>query len=108
MLSFGHPEGFGLPLAEAAACGCALIGYTGLGGREIFELGKPNNSVWDVEYGDWNKFIKSAKELVELSKHKFDFASQLNSFSTSVRKKYSKEKMLTSLKIAISKWECFL
>ena len=24
-LAFGHPEGFGLPLAEAAACGCALI-----------------------------------------------------------------------------------
>ena len=108
LLSFGHPEGFGLPLAEAAACGCALIGYTGLGGREIFELGKPNNSVWSVEYGDWYKFIKSAKELVELSKHQIDFAMQLNSFSTSVRKEYSKEKMLTSLKIAISKWESFL
>ena len=24
------------PLAEAAACGCALVGYTGLGGKEIF------------------------------------------------------------------------
>ena len=65
MLAFGHPEGFGLPLAEAAACGCALIGYTGLGGREIFELGEPYNSVWIIEYGDWNQFIKSSKDLIE-------------------------------------------
>ena len=100
--------GFWSSLAEAAACGCALIGYTGLGGREIFELGKPHNSVWIIEYGDWNQFIKSSKDLIELSKHKINFASQLNSFSTSVRRKYSKEKMLSSLKTAISKWECFL
>ena len=36
-LAFGHPEGFGLPLAEAAACGCYLIGYSGLGGRELLQ-----------------------------------------------------------------------
>ena len=26
-LSFGYPEGFGLPVAEAMSCGCAVIGY---------------------------------------------------------------------------------
>ena len=36
-LSFGHPEGFGLPVAEAMACGCSVVGYSGLGGRELFE-----------------------------------------------------------------------
>ena len=30
-LSCGHPEGFGLPLAEAIACGCIIVGYHGLG-----------------------------------------------------------------------------
>ena len=30
-LSCGHPEGFGLPLAEAIACGCLVVGYHGLG-----------------------------------------------------------------------------
>jgi glycosyltransferase involved in cell wall biosynthesis len=35
-LSFGHPEGFGLPPAEALACGCLVIGYHGGGGREYF------------------------------------------------------------------------
>ena len=28
-LSCGHPEGFGLPLAEAIACGCLVVGYHG-------------------------------------------------------------------------------
>ena len=36
-LSFGHPEGFGLPVAEALANGCAVVGYTGLG-RELLSL----------------------------------------------------------------------
>ena len=35
-LSFGHTEGFGLPAAEAMSCGCIVVGYDGLGGREFF------------------------------------------------------------------------
>lgn len=47
-LSFGAPEGFGIPPAEALARGCVVIGYDGGGGREYFttETGYP------VEYGD--------------------------------------------------------
>lgn len=36
-LSFNHREGFGLPPAEAMACGCVVIGYTGIGGAEYFK-----------------------------------------------------------------------
>ena len=46
-LSCGHPEGFGLPLAEAIACGCLVVGYHGLAGRD-FAL--PHMQV--VEFGD--------------------------------------------------------
>ena len=46
-LSCGHPEGFGLPLAEAIACGCLVVGYHGLAGRD-FAL--PHMHV--VEFGD--------------------------------------------------------
>lgn len=46
-LSCGHPEGFGLPLAEAIACGCLVVGYHGLAGRD-FAL--PHMRV--VEFGD--------------------------------------------------------
>lgn len=33
-LSFSEREGFGLPPAEAMACGCVVIGYHGQGGKE--------------------------------------------------------------------------
>jgi glycosyltransferase involved in cell wall biosynthesis len=36
-LSFSQTEGFGLPPAEAMACGCIVIGYTGRGGKEYFK-----------------------------------------------------------------------
>jgi glycosyltransferase involved in cell wall biosynthesis len=35
-LSFSEREGFGLPPAEAMACGSYVVGFTGLGGREFF------------------------------------------------------------------------
>jgi hypothetical protein len=36
-LSFNFREGFGLPPAEAMACGAIVIGYTGRGGDEYFK-----------------------------------------------------------------------
>jgi hypothetical protein len=36
-LAFNEREGFGLPPAEAMACGCYVIGYHGQGGREFFD-----------------------------------------------------------------------
>ena len=35
-LSLGHSEGFGLPVAEALAAGCLVVGYDGGGGHELF------------------------------------------------------------------------
>jgi glycosyltransferase involved in cell wall biosynthesis len=36
-LSFSDRESFGLPPAEAMACGCVVIGYDGSGGREFLK-----------------------------------------------------------------------
>jgi glycosyltransferase involved in cell wall biosynthesis len=36
-LALGKREGFGLPAAEAMACGCFVVGFPGFGGREIFD-----------------------------------------------------------------------
>ncbi|WP_250002930.1 glycosyltransferase [Actinoplanes sp. M2I2] len=36
-LSFSDREGFGLPPAEAMACGSYVVGYPGLAGREFFD-----------------------------------------------------------------------
>jgi hypothetical protein len=59
-LSCGHPEGFGLPLAEALACGCMVVGYHGLGGRD-FAL------PWmeAVEFGDLLGFLKTLERCLE-------------------------------------------
>ena len=56
-VSSGHPEGFGLPLAEALACGCLVIGYHGLGGRD-FAL--PHMRC--VEFGDLYGFVEALEE----------------------------------------------
>ena len=56
-LSCGHPEGFGLPLAEAIACGCLVVGYHGLAGRD-FAL--PHMKV--VEFGDLLGLLKGVEE----------------------------------------------
>jgi glycosyltransferase involved in cell wall biosynthesis len=51
-LSCGHPEGFGLPLAEAIACGCITVGYHGLAGRDYCKPG-----LYQVEFGDLLGFL---------------------------------------------------
>ena len=56
-LSCGHPEGFGLPLAEAIACGCLVVGYHGLAGRD-FAL--PHMKV--VEFGDLLGLLKGLEQ----------------------------------------------
>jgi glycosyltransferase involved in cell wall biosynthesis len=56
-LSFSEQEGFGMPPAEAMACGCYVIGFTGLGGREIFD---PATST-PIEEGDVLAMAKAAE-----------------------------------------------
>lgn len=58
-LSCGHPEGFGLPLAEAIACGCICVGYHGLGGRDFC---RP--ALHEVEFGDLLGFLQALEAAV--------------------------------------------
>ncbi len=61
-LSFNHREGFGLPPAEAMACGCYVIGYTGQGGKEYFksEFSLP------VEDGNILSFVKNIENSLKI------------------------------------------
>jgi glycosyltransferase involved in cell wall biosynthesis len=58
-LSCGHPEGFGLPLAEAIACGCICVGYHGLGGRDFCLP-----ALHAVEFGDLLGFLNSLEQAI--------------------------------------------
>lgn len=47
-VALGRREGFGLPAAEAMACGCYVVGFPGFGGRDLF----PGDCSRPVEDGD--------------------------------------------------------
>ena len=86
-LSFGFPEGFGLPVAEAFACGCAVIGYDGLGGRELFKYASQYPGLsFPVQYRDWYAFIDSFRIFDQnLSQFKSETLSNLSSLSLMIR-----------------------
>lgn len=65
-LSFNHREGFGLPPAEAMACGCLVIGYQGGGGKEYFK----NEFSYPIEDGNIIQFAKTVEDVI--AKHSFE------------------------------------
>lgn len=60
-LSLAYQEGFGLPAAEAMACGAYVVGFHGFGGREYFrpEFSHP------VEPGDALGMARATAEVIE-------------------------------------------
>jgi glycosyltransferase involved in cell wall biosynthesis len=60
-LTFGHPEGFGRPPLEALSCGCAVIGYHGLGGREFFRL---ELGAQAIEPGDVRAYVEAVERFL--------------------------------------------
>ena len=105
-LAFGHPEGFGLPLAEAAACGCALIGYSGLGGRELLAMARSQGVGWEVEYGDWQGFVNATEALIRaVEERPKTVVSRLQALSDQMRQQYSWAAMVKSVEKALPRWE---
>jgi Glycosyl transferases group 1 len=60
-LSLAHSEGFGLPAAEAMACGAYAVGFHGFAGREYF---RPDFSS-PVEPGDVLALAHAAADVIE-------------------------------------------
>jgi glycosyltransferase involved in cell wall biosynthesis len=59
-LNFSYQEGFGLPAAEAMACGNYVIGYHGYGGKEFFR----SPSSCRIETGDVLGVARAVEEAV--------------------------------------------
>ena len=100
-LSFGYPEGFGLPVAEAMSLGCVVVGYSGLGGSELFDIGKEFGTSYDVAFGDLTGFKKSIHTAISTFTTDLFFAHKLEKVSELIRSKYSKSSMIDSLSNAI-------
>ena len=97
-LSFGHPEGFGLPVAEALANGCAVVGYTGLGGRELFKLADQFSHVDAIEPGDWARFVSSTHDFIAShSDHYHKLLSNSSGVAEVIRSKYSYSSFVESV-----------
>jgi dimeric dUTPase (all-alpha-NTP-PPase superfamily) len=64
-LSFGYPEGCPLPPAEAMACGCIVVGYHGMGGREYFK----SEFAYPVAHGDIISFVQTVEKVIEMYEH---------------------------------------
>lgn len=54
-LTLNPSEGFGLPPLEAMACGCTVIGFDSMGGRDYLEHEK---NAYIVNYGDFEKLAE--------------------------------------------------
>jgi hypothetical protein len=60
-LSFGAPEGWGRPPAEAMACGAVVVGYHGMGGREFLT---PEHA-FPIPQGDIVGFARTVERLLD-------------------------------------------
>ena len=102
-LSFGHPEGFGLPVAEALISGCSVIGFTGLGGRELFDLASKYKMAWPIEFGDLSKFLPSVDSCIDhFHTNKADYISRSRNLANLIYSKYSHQSMKDSLSCCLS------
>ena len=99
-LSCGHPEGFGLPLAEAIACGCLVVGYHGLGGRDF---AKPH--MQSVEFGDLMGFVNGIEgELTRFEHNPQAVIAERHQAATSILERYSPEAEAAT---CVSCWQQF-
>ncbi|HEV8378612.1 MAG TPA: glycosyltransferase family 4 protein [Tepidisphaeraceae bacterium] len=88
-LNFGSPEGFGLPAAEAMACGCIVIGYDGFAGREFMDEGR----AYIVPLGDILRFVGLARSVMkEWEADPQRFEARLASARRLITEEYSPER----------------
>lgn len=95
-LSFGHPEGFGLPAAEAMACGCVAVGYHGMGGCEFFKA----PYAYPVDFGDILCFAQTIEQVIPQ-----DLTPVAEAAAAFIHEQYSPEREQQSI---LDAWQAIL
>lgn len=87
-LPSGYLEGLPLPVMEALACGCVLIGYHGQGAKELFV----NAGTINVEVGNVRQFIDCIEGLLMVNRDTPDvFADMCKTNAEFMLENYSAE-----------------
>lgn len=101
-LSFGAFEGFGLPAAEAMACGCVTIGHHGGGGREFF---LPEFS-YPVSQEDITGYVKTVENIMAEEVSDPDVMGRIGQAASAyIKENYSLERERKSVQEA---WEAII
>jgi len=101
-LSFGHPEGFGLPVAEALATGAYVIGYTGMGARELFHQAGSYGMAYEIEYGDWFSFPTAIQAALTALQYNTVSRDDKERLAYLIRSRYSRNTMLETVRQAVA------
>jgi len=98
MLTFGGPEGFGLPPLEAAICGCKVIGFDGQAGKEFFR-DPVFTTVNQLDHLDFvNKLDSVIANIDHWTSDDIDYVDHLRNFYNLEKSKSSLISFYTQLK----------
>lgn len=87
-LSFSINEGFGMPPAEAMACGCIVVGYPGKGGEEFFK----NEFSYPVSDRNVQEYAKTLEKVIlSYEKDKTPFLEKSKKASDYILREYATE-----------------
>lgn len=99
-LSFSEFEGCPLPPLEAALCGNYVVGYTGEGGKEYFNL----PAFTEINMGDIRHFCHEIMRLVEICDHAEppnDIPEDIRTSIEYINQTYSEEMELNDMRAVI-------
>ena len=98
-LSFSYREGFGLPPAEAMACGCIVVGYTGNAGKEFMD----QNLCYPICEGDLIDYASKVEKVIEISElHPQALTKMAKQASEFILRTYNRQNTADALKKALS------
>lgn len=85
-LSFNYKEGFGLPPVEAMSCGCVIVGYSGNGGNEYFNL----PYTFKIEDRNIKEFVLKVEDVVSnIDNQTFDMNKLSKEISNNIIETYN-------------------